>query len=243
MRPFKESEMHKIYRFLVRTPGCSPEAFAAGWRGGLGAALVAAAPAIPGLARYAQNDLLPVDSPLETARAQALDGIEEFWFEDRASAEAFLASVHDRPETLPFESAILGPASTLHAGPLHIMWQRPPEPQGDALKVIYQSVRKATLTPLEFQKHWLEVHSPLTLQGPTMRQHVQRVEFCPAGAPGGPCDGVGAIWFDTLRHLQAEFGSEYYREVLAPDEARFTDPARSRGFMVRERCLWGRLEL
>jgi hypothetical protein len=49
-----------------------------------------------------------------------------------------------------------------------------------------------------------------------------------------PFDGIGTILFASQESMAAEFAGSHYREVMAPDEPRFTDPARSRAMMVRE---------
>ncbi len=80
----------------------------------------------------------------------------------------------------------------------------------------------------------------LALGGPHTKDRLLRLEDTPAPASAtsrlerGPYDGVGAITFASLDALNAEFGSDYYRSTLAPDELRFTNPAASAALLTRE---------
>ena len=237
--------MYKISRFLRRIPGSRPEHFPSYWRNEYGGAWAAVAALVEGLLGYAQNHRAPTESPIENAPAGEYDGVDEFWFESAEAAHAFFPGELFLSRLAALEAKLFDrEKSAVTAGQVHRLWERPAARKPDAVKVIIQPVRKASLTHEEFVHHWIYVHSPLSLQGPNMRQNVQRVEFCPSdgksycGLKLAACEGTGAIWFDSAAGLRAEFESEYYRTTLAPDEKRFTDSARSRAMMTQEHMAW-----
>ena len=53
----------------------------------------------------------------------------------------------------------------------------------------------------------------------------------------GPYSGVGAITFSSIAAVTAELESDYYRTLVAPVEARFTDAAASTSFVTVEVAL------
>jgi hypothetical protein len=240
-----EDDMYKVYRFLNRLPAVSPDQFTSCWRNGYADAIVKAASGFPGLLKYAQNVSIPAGSPIENAPTVDIDGIDEFWFKDASAAELFFLSDIYLKTLLPFEETFIDrQVSTTTCGSLHVMWHRQANKKENPIKVIIQAARKASLTHEEFRHYWLEVHSPLSMKSPEAHDHVQRVEFCPSDMlllgrfNPNSCDGVGALWFDSIDHLKAEFSSDYYRDTLAPDEKKFTNPDRSRGSLVEERIAW-----
>lgn len=106
----------KLFGFLQKAPGTEPDAFRRAW-----ASAPWATGASAGALRYAQNDALP--TPMGPP---PVDGIDELWFDDEATARAFLprwqAWVSDtlvRPG-LAAEGrhfALLAHEDVIHAGP------------------------------------------------------------------------------------------------------------------------------
>lgn len=78
----------KVMRFLTRRPELSPDGFRAAWTDRAHVDRVVAA-AGPDLLGYAQNRPIEPDQP--TGWSLAVDGAEEFWFGDLATAQAVFA--------------------------------------------------------------------------------------------------------------------------------------------------------
>ena len=163
---------------------------------------------------------------------------DEFWFADAPTAQTYFAS----EPFLDFWSArcanfFSDPPLALSGIP-HLLWERAVPRTSDPVKIITLPTRKAGMTPQAFAHHWIHIHSVLALDGPGTRERLQRLEPCPSdnevatGFPAAPFDGAGTIEFAERKDLQVEFASDYYRDVMAPDEPRFTDASRSCALMV-----------
>ena len=239
--------MIKISRFFKRLPVLTAADFSARWQSGYGEALQALAAQSDGVIRYAQSHVVAQESPIANAPESAFDGVDELWCDSIDSGAALFDSERYREELAAAEQAFVDPAASMVVvGKVLVMWDRPSQARADAVKLVILPARKTGLTVAEFRHHWIHVHSPLSLQGPGMRERVQRIEFCPglslglAGLSAADAEGTGSIWFDNMQHLRQEFGSAYYRDTLQPDEKRFSDSQRSRGSMLHERLLWQR---
>lgn len=106
----------KLFGFLQRAPGVTPEDFRRAW-----AAAPWVAGGVTGALRHVQNDTLP--TPMGPP---PVDGIDELWFDDEAAARSFLAAwqawVADalvRPGLAPEgrHFALLAHEDVIHAGP------------------------------------------------------------------------------------------------------------------------------
>jgi hypothetical protein len=97
--------------FVQRSASVSPEAFRRVW---ISAAFQGAA----GLQRHAQNDVLP-----RPGAASPIDGIDEFWLDDEASARALLvqwqAWMHQAIERPGLAAAGSAFALLMHEDVLH----------------------------------------------------------------------------------------------------------------------------
>lgn len=118
-----------------------------------------------------------------------------------------------------------------------LLWGREVSGKAGEVKVIVLPVGLRRLRFQEFVDHWTGVHAQLALGGPRTKERLVRLEDTPAvGAPSlferTRYDGVGTLTFESRDALAAEFGSDYYRENLAPDESRFADPALSAGLLT-----------
>ena len=239
--------MIKISRLFKRLPELTAADFSARWQSGYGEALQALAVQSTGVVRYAQSHAVAHESPIANAPDSAFDGVDELWCDSIDSAAALFDSERYREELAPAERDFVDRASSaVVVGKVLLMWDRPKQARADAVKLLILPARKPGLTVTEFRHHWIHVHSPLSLQGPGMRERVQRIEFCPglrlgiAGLSAADAEGTGSIWFDSMQQLHEEFSSPYYRDTLQPDEKRFSDGQRSRGSMTHERRVWQR---
>lgn len=226
---------YKVALFLTRNLEIGADAFSDRW-------LSATAPASPaGLSRHVHNAPALMEVPIENAPPAPFDAVDEFLFDDAAKAVAWF-------ESTEFRDGWLGPRTKLLGGPILTVsgiavevWRQPGAPSSaDAIKILTLPVRRQGMTMDEFAEHWIVTHAGLALAGPGTRERLLQLVSTPADrrdfptfAPA-PFDGIGIIQFDSLESLKAEFAGDHYREVMAPDEPRFTDPARSQAMMVRE---------
>lgn len=225
--------MYKVLLLLKRVPDISPAQWTQRWLGQPWANLEA-----PGLLRHLHNRVIPDAMPIENAPAAAFDAVDEFWFTDASAATNLFGSPSFRAFWQAGGAGLLsGPPLSL-SGTSHLLWERDVAKPTDPVKIITLPVRRDGMTPEAFAHHWIHVHSMLALAGPTTKQHLVRLEPCPSddagvtGFPPAPYDGAGTIEFADRKDLQAEFASDYYRDVMAPDEPRFTNPLRSGALMV-----------
>jgi hypothetical protein len=228
--------MIKIVMLLTRKAGLDDAGFTEAW--------LAASPDLverpAGLIRHVHNRVAAPDLPIENAPPAPFDAADELWFDDQASADAFFSSRYWREAWLGARRQLLEKAPQGIAGTARLVWERPGARPAKPIKLIVLPVRRSGMTVEAFIEYWTVTHASLALNGPRTRERLRRLEACPQdarlpeGLASAPFDGVGAIQFDTLEDLNLEFSSDYYRDHLAPDEPRFTDPARSRGLMVEE---------
>lgn len=231
-RPEPSFAGYKVALFQTRNSAISAADFTARWLG-------AGPPAAPGLLRYVHNAPAQADVPIENAPPAPFDGIDEFLFAAAGDAQAWLASdagrgwIDKRPD-------LLAGAPLALSGQAWTLWQRPGKPPTHPVKIMTLPVRPADMTTEAFVHHWMEVHAGLALSGPGVTERLHALVSCPAdpdplpGLSPAPFDGIGTILFESPESMAAEFAGSHYREVMAPDEPRFTDPARSRAMMVRE---------
>ncbi|HEX2174019.1 MAG TPA: EthD family reductase [Dehalococcoidia bacterium] len=104
------------------------------------------------------------------------------------------------------------------------------------IKFIGVVYRRPDLTHEQAARHWQEVHGPLALHLPGLRQYIQNHVVT---RPGREPDLIGfaEVWFDDDDARRAAFRSEAGRTVLA-DEPNFIDLSRSYGAVVTEALMY-----
>ncbi|NHN39882.1 EthD domain-containing protein [Pseudomaricurvus alcaniphilus] len=187
---------------------------------------------------HVHNRGIPGAIPIQNAPAAEFDAIEEFWFASEADAITYFSSYAFREFWNFYCSDMLASEPMTLSGKPSLLWVREVDFSPDPLKIITLPVRNSVMTQEEFAHHWVYVHSPIGLAGPGTKERLQRLEPMPADDERvtefivAPFDGAGSIEFSDKKHLQIEFSSDYYKENLAPDELRFTDPSKSFALMV-----------
>ena len=216
--------MVKLIACLKRKPGVSVEHFQRHWRTQHAEIVVRQA----GLRRYVQNHVAPESYALGEP---AFDGVAEAWFDDvdamrkLAPSPEYRAVRDDEPHFLDVPAMKVVLADEFVAMP---------PPSGDALKLIAFLMRKPSLTPDAFQKHWREVHAPLVVRSPGVRGYVQSHARLGGYAAGrAPAyDGVPLIWFDDGVALRAAFATPEYTRA-SEDGANFLAPGASPFVLAR----------
>jgi hypothetical protein len=220
-------KMFKVVLLLKRRPEIAAADFTRLWTEGR--------PSGPGLADYVHNRAMTDDMPIENAPPAPFDAADEFWFADAAAAATFFSA----PSAKALWQSMLAQPPLAVAGPSRELWRqdapRPPKP----IKIITLPKRPAGMSEAAFGDHWINVHFlKLALPAPGVKERLYRYEVClqasepVPGLGAAPFDGSGIIEFVSAEALRTEFSSQNYREVMAPDEPRFTDPTRSSALMV-----------
>ena len=111
------------------------------------------------------------------------------------------------------------------------------------LKVYILSRRRSDLTHEQYMAHWQNVHAPLFSSQPDTKRYVRRYIQShltgdrPEGPVLGDVDGIVQLWFDDIDGFHAFANSSSYRDVIQPDEERFTDPATCEYFFTTEHVI------
>jgi uncharacterized protein (TIGR02118 family) len=100
------------------------------------------------------------------------------------------------------------------------------------LKLDILIVRRSDTTHQQFVDYWRDRHAALFASQPivkkTVRRYVQSRTLAdtPAGLSVAPYDGIAQIWFENVGGFLEYLNSSNYKEIIRPDEERFTDPRR-----------------
>ena len=113
----------------------------------------------------------------------------------------------------------------------------------EVLKLYILVRRRADMTHEQYLKHWQGVHAPLYTSQPDAKRYVRR--YIQSRVTGdrperfvlGETDGIVQLWFDDMDGFNAFFTSQSYRDVIRPDEERFTDPKRCEFFFSTEHTI------
>ncbi|MGX5697151.1 EthD domain-containing protein [Agromyces soli] len=224
---------YKLTLLLKRQPELPLEEFSRSWL-----ELERAKPLIsPGLVQYVFNRALPGGSPIAGAAASPYDGVVETWWTRKNDAADWAVSRGFEESWLAPRFGLLAERPAAVGGAPQLIWELEQTEAMTPVTAIVLPVARRSLRFDEFVEHWTSSHAALALGGPGTKDRVIRLEDTPApiAAPSRftrtRYDGVGAVTFASAEALAAEFASEYYRDVVAPDEPRFTDISTSAVFV------------
>lgn len=230
---------YKVALFLTRAPALNAREFRERW-------LASGEMVWPaGLIRYVHNSPVAAEVPIENAPSAPYDAVDEWVFDGPDAARGWFSSSAFRNHWLLGRADLLGKPVEFIAGPVAEILRADGEASDGAIKILTLPVRPAGMSKDAFSHHWLVVHAGLALAGPGTRDRLLRLISSPSDAAllpeleQAPFDGIGIIEFASKADLDAEFASDHYRNVMAPDEPRLTDPARSRAMMVTETLVFG----
>lgn len=95
------------------------------------------------------------------------------------------------------------------------------------IKLAFMINRINGMTFEQFVEYHRDQHGPLFISIPEAQRYVRKYTVShPVPAenyPGPAYDGLTEIWFENWEDHNAFFGSENYKKLVNPDEARFID--------------------
>lgn len=225
----------KLVLLLKRHRDLTPDAFADAWL-----ALEESDPiAPPGLVRRVFDRPFAGKAPIANASVSPYDAAEESWWERKWDTAEWIESHEHRDRWLPRRLELLAePPSAIGGTPL-LLWEPDSGIPEGAVKILVLPVARRGLTVQEFRNYWTGTHAELALGGPRTKERLVRLEDTPSDSTPSifkrtQYDGIGVIAFESADALHAEFETDYYRQILAPDELRFTNPDFSRALLTTE---------
>nr|WP_274637171.1 EthD domain-containing protein [Microbacterium bovistercoris] len=183
-----------------------------------------------GLVRHVFHAPVPGQRPIVGADAAPYDAVVETWWKRTNDAADWVTSHEFEQQWLVDRGELLGERPAAVGGRPNLIWERELTDAMTPVTVIVLPVARGSLRFSEFEDHWTGAHAQLALAGPGAKSRLVSIEDTPAPVPPPACftstryDGVGAITFASPEALAAEFDNAWYREQLAPDERRFTNP-------------------
>ena len=233
---------YKVIMLFKRAPGLSGEAFTDRW-------LAHERTTPTSFARLTGSVFdapLVTQSPITSATDSSFDSGLEMWWETKNSMAAWLESSEFRRGWFPARRELLSEHPTCLGGTPVLVKRRTKLTDPNEVKVIALPVALRRLRFSEFVDRWTHDHAKLALAGPHSSSHLSGLEYTPTPPGGGTTafkrgrfDGFAAITFSSAQALASEFSSSYYRDVLAPDEERFSKTGDSEAFLTREFRLAG----
>lgn len=226
----------KLFRFLRRTPGLTPEAFAERWASSGRAAVLEAAGATGALRGYVQNAVIATPELPDFPWA-SFDGVDELWFD---SADDLLG-VLDAPGW-----ARLGETSSAFADPGQTIAVAAEESiqldhgWGEVVFIGLSKRAAAFATRADWRRYWIEVHGPLAYGIPEFARHYGRYAHNyvlelehPRLPRQDDFDGIVQEWLHSAADFARCLQEPEYLRLVQPDEQRFVDFSASRLVMAR----------
>ncbi len=93
--------------------------------------------------------------------------------------------------------------------------------------------KREDITQTEFLEHWLGPHTAIARQVPGLRG---LVTYSPDEMPLPDCDGIGIMWFDSIRDAKAGLAYEPVLKKLKEDRPKFLADAQF--FFAREHLIF-----
>lgn len=219
----------KLFEFLRRKEGMTPEEFHAYWRD-VHAPLLANEPTLRRhVTRYELNHRLPDDADRDRQAGEVedtgWDGVAVLWFDDLDALRALGAE--------PATEAIRADAPRFRADERLIVVTDEPEvivstPQRDqaGAKMLCILRRNAALDLDTFHEHWLKHHGGLFQTIPELTEPLWGYEQNHGlRDPDASFDGVTEQWFESLGSFVESITVPAHSEDVSVDVAYLLDPA------------------
>jgi hypothetical protein len=219
----------KVFEFLRRNPGTTPEQFEAGWRDVYAPLLTNNPDLRRHVKRYEINHRLVSDSDRPRTdvevRDDGWDAVAVLWFDSvdemRAlSAEPAMAAVRERsPEFHQDERLIVVTEDP------EVIVSTPKRDEAGA-KMLCILRRNAALDLETFHHHWLTHHGSLFQDIPELREPLLGYDQNHGlRDPDAAFDGVTEQWFESLGTFVQSLSVPAVTDTVNPDVAYMLDPA------------------
>lgn len=223
----------KLFAFVRRAPGMTPEAFHRYWREEHAAWIRDNAELRRHLRRYELNHRVAADYAREQSTGEVAsgdyDGVAVMWFDSLDAFRAFNDTpgfaewgAQDAPRFRAPETAtvLTDDASCIVDDP------RRADAQLKLLCILRRHGDYETRLP-EFHQHWLEHHGGLFQNIPELRDPLYGYDQSHGiGGPDADFDGVTEQWFADLPQWVESLTVPAHAEIVEPDVASFLDPVR-----------------
>jgi uncharacterized protein (TIGR02118 family) len=101
------------------------------------------------------------------------------------------------------------------------------------IKQIFLVKKKPGMSFDEYKKYYLEHHAPLVKKTiPDIRKYV--LNFALQRGKETPFDSIGELYWDDYESIVKFFKSDAYKNIIAPDEAKFIDRDGSQVILTEE---------
>jgi uncharacterized protein (TIGR02118 family) len=121
------------------------------------------------------------------------------------------------------------------------------------VKLVYCLRRRASVSPEEFYRYWLDTHGPKVKKAADAMRAVRYVQshtcepevnqaFSASRGLAPAYDGITEVWWNNIEELKAAMASPAGAEVMAmlrEDESRFIEFSQSCVFMTTEHVIFG----
>jgi hypothetical protein len=220
----------KLFTFIRRAPGLSPEEFHAYWRDEHAMRLRERPELLAHVRRFELNHRIPEDYAREQTSGEVasgdFDGVAVLWFDSRAHLDALLAAARQVEDDAPrfrapeTASVITDDATVIVDDP------RRAEAQLKLLCILRRNTDYASRLDA-FHDHWREHHGGLFQNIPELRDPLYGYDQNHGiGGPDADFDGVTEQWFANLPEWVQSLTVASHSQVVEPDVASFLDPVR-----------------
>jgi hypothetical protein len=198
------------------------------------------------IVRHVYNAVPPRgDMQIKTGLQYDISGVEEIWFADRSAADVYLRKFQDDIQSDSGLSSLVDPADVRVAGgDCNIIVESEAREDDQPIKLLILNKRQQGMQIEDFRDRWINKHGKLVRAAPNVDKAHLRIEYCPIDQlpvdvfENSAFDGLATIQFHNQSDLESALHSDYYYQVLAVDEPRFSDAASTFGSPVKETVIY-----
>lgn len=102
------------------------------------------------------------------------------------------------------------------------------------IKAVFLLHKRSDMSFEEFRRYWRDVHGPIAMKIPGLKNYVQNLVRPEAGGSANPedaIDGIAELWFDSVESLRHAQGTPEW-QASANDAPNLFDTSRLRYYVV-----------